>query len=174
MKVATSVLDVLQEKFATTRRELAAALIERDDEIDVVLTALIANEHALFVGNPGTGKSLLLDSLLAWTGGRRFSILLTKFSVPEEVCGAISLAALKEDRFIRITTGKLPEADYAFIDEIFKASSAILRSVTSIVTPTILSFSASPSPAADTCAWPRSSSQMVRPSSARRMRYWLK
>ena len=133
MKVATSVLDVLQEKFATTRRELAAALIERDDEIDVVLTALIANEHALFVGNPGTGKSLLLDSLLAWTGGRRFSILLTKFSVPEEVCGAISLAALKEDRFIRITTGKLPEADYAFIDEIFKASSAILNTLLKIL-----------------------------------------
>ena len=108
---------------------MTAALIERD----IVLTALVANEHALFVGNPGTAKSLLLDSLLAWTGGKKFSILLTKFSVPEEVCGAISLAALKEDRFIRITTGKLPEADYAFIDECFKASSAILNTLLKIL-----------------------------------------
>ena len=108
---------------------MTAALIERD----IVLTALVANEHALFVGNPGTAKSLLLDSLLAWTGGKKFSILLTKFSVTEEVCGAISLAALKEDRFIRITTGKLPEADYTFIDECFKASSAILNTLLKIL-----------------------------------------
>jgi MoxR-like ATPase len=133
MKVARPDPDFLQEKFATTRKELSAALIERDDEIDVVLTALIANEHALFVGNPGTAKSLLLDSLLKWTGGKKFSILLTKFSVPEEVCGTISLSALKEDRFIRITTAKLPEADFAFVDEIFKASSAILNTLLKIL-----------------------------------------
>ena len=56
-------------KFATTRTEMAAALIERDDEIDLVLTALIAKEHVLLVGPPGCAKSLLLDSLLAWAGG---------------------------------------------------------------------------------------------------------
>jgi MoxR-like ATPase len=133
MKLARPVTDILQEKFAKVRKELTAALIERDDEIDVVLTALIANEHALFVGNPGTAKSMLLDSLLTWTGGKKFSILLTKFSVPEEVSGVISLAALKEDRFIRITTGKLPEADYAFVDECFKASSAILNTLLKIL-----------------------------------------
>ena len=133
MKLARPATDILQEKFATVRKELTAALIERDEEVDVVLTALVANEHALFVGNPATAKSMLLDSLLAWTGGKKFSILLTKFSVPEEVCGAISLAALKEDRFIRITTGKLPEADYAFIDECFKASSAILNTILKIL-----------------------------------------
>ena len=66
---------------------------------------------------------MLLDALLAWTGGRKFSILLTKFSVPEEVFGPVSITGLKEDRYVRVTTGKLPEADCAFVDEIFKASS---------------------------------------------------
>ena len=117
----------IQTKFAATRRELSAALIERDDEIDVVLTALIAQEHALLVGPPGCAKSLLLDALLGWTGGTKFSILLTKFSVPEEVFGPVSVVGLKEDRYARITTGRLPEADFAFVDEIFKASSAILK-----------------------------------------------
>ena len=64
----------LQEKFATTRRELAEALIERDDEIDLALTALVAGEHVLLVGPPGCGKSLLLDSVLSFTGGTKFSI----------------------------------------------------------------------------------------------------
>ena len=116
-------------KFAATRAEMSSALIERDDEIDLVLTALIAKEHVLLVGPPGCAKSLLLDSILKWSGGTRFAILLTKYTVPEEVVGPVSLAGLKEDRYLRITTGKLPEADFAYLDEVFKASSAILNTL---------------------------------------------
>jgi MoxR-like ATPase len=124
----------LQDKFATTRKELAACLIERDDEIDLALTALIAQEHLLLVGPPGTAKSLLCDSLTGWlTGGNLFSILLTKFSVPEEVFGPISVSGLKADIYRRIPTGKLPEATISFIDEIFKASSAILNTLLKII-----------------------------------------
>ena len=123
----------VRDKFALAHRELSAALIERDDEVDLVLTALIAGEHALLVGPPGCGKSLLLDSVLARTGGAKFSILLTKFTTPEEVVGPVSLAALREDRYVRITSGKLPEADYAFLDEAFKASSAILNTLLKIL-----------------------------------------
>jgi len=46
----------VQKKFLATRRELSAALIERDEEIDIVLTALVCNEHPLLVGQPGTEK----------------------------------------------------------------------------------------------------------------------
>jgi MoxR-like ATPase len=81
----------VREKFATVRRELSGALIERDVEIDLALTALLAGEHLLLVGPPGCAKSLLLDALLAWTGGAKFSLLLTKFTTPEEVVGAVSL-----------------------------------------------------------------------------------
>src|SRR3954466_1705657 len=127
MKLVRPECDPVREKFAAARRDLSSALIERDEEVDLALTALVANEHVLLVGPPGCGKSLLLDSLLSWTGGRKFSILFTKYSTPEEVLGPVSLSALKEDRYVRVTTGKLPEADYAFLDEVYKASSAILN-----------------------------------------------
>jgi tetratricopeptide (TPR) repeat protein len=110
MKVHRPDVTPVQEKLARARHELSAALIERDDEVDLVLTALVAREHALLVSPPGCGKSLLLDALLAWAGGSRFSILLTKFTVPEEVFGPVSLAGLKDDRYVRVTAGKLPEA----------------------------------------------------------------
>src|SRR4051812_5542238 len=123
----------VQDKFAAVRRDLAAALIERDAEIDLTLTALICREHLLLVGPPGCGKSLLLDALMRWLGGRTFSCLLTRFTTPEELFGPVSVAGLKEDKYRRVTVGKLPEADGCFLDEVFKGSSAILNTLLRIL-----------------------------------------
>ena len=125
--------DLVSEKFALARRELTAALIERDEEVDLVLTALLANEHVLLVGPPGCGKSLLLDAVMNWMSARRFSILLTKFTTVEEVMGPVSLTALKADRYRRVTAGRLPEAEVCFLDEIWKASSAILNTLLKVL-----------------------------------------
>ncbi len=118
---------VPQQKFIKARKEMSDALIERDGEIDMVLMALIAKEHPFLVGVPGTGKTLLLESVFEWTNGttKKFHCLFTKFTTPEEVFGPISVKGLKEDQYRRITTGMLPEAHVAFVDEIWKGSSAI-------------------------------------------------
>ena len=117
----------VKEKFDVTRKELNASLIERDEEVAILLTGLIAGEHLLLVGPPGCGKSLLIDSLMRWTHGSKFSCLLNRFTNPEELLGMYSLSELKNDRFVRITTNKLPESQYVFLDEIFRASPAILN-----------------------------------------------
>ena len=124
-----SVKDTLtvRDKFAVVRKELNESLIERSEEIDLLLTSLIAGEHLLLVGPPGCGKSLLIDSLMRWTHGSKFSCLLNRFSMPEELLGQYSLSELKFDKFVRITTNKLPESQYVFLDEIFRASPAILN-----------------------------------------------
>jgi len=128
-KPTHSVKDTLtvHDKFAAVRRELGASLIERSEEIDLLLTSLIAGEHLLLVGPPGCGKSLLIDSLMRWTHGSKFSCLLSKFSQPEELLGMYSLSELKADKFVRITTNKLPESQYVFLDELFRATPAILN-----------------------------------------------
>lgn len=124
----------VQAKFRNARATMVTSMIERDEEIDLVLTSLIAKEHPLLVGPPGTGKSMLLDSLMAWVGGgKRFSLLLNKFTTPEEVFGPISVQGLKQDVYRRVTTSKLPEAHFGFLDEIFKASTAILNTMLRIL-----------------------------------------
>jgi MoxR-like ATPase len=120
-------------KFQTCRDELNAALIDRDDEIQISLTALLAGEHAVFVGPPGTAKSLLADSIVNFLDCNKFSVLLNKFSKPEEVHGAVDVMALKSGVFRRITTGMLPECQVAFLDEVFKASSAILNTTLKVL-----------------------------------------
>lgn len=119
----------VRDKFAAVRKELSESLIERSEEIDLLLTGLIAGEHLLLVGPPGCGKSLLIDSLMRWTHGSKFSCLLNRFTFPEELFGPYSLSELKNDRFVRITTNRLPEAKFVFLDEIFKSSSSILNTL---------------------------------------------
>lgn len=120
----------VQDKFAVARRELAAALIERDSEIDLVLTALVAGENPLLLGPPGVGKSYLIDSLMGWvSGATKFSWLLGKFSEPNEIFGPLDITQLKAGRQVRVTAGKLPEAHLAFLDEVFKANTAILNTL---------------------------------------------
>src|SRR5256712_12424330 len=67
------------------------------------------------------------------TGARYFQWLLTRFTTPEELLGAVSLKALEEDDYRRLTTHKLPEAHIAFLDEVFKASSSILNTILTVM-----------------------------------------
>lgn len=125
--------DPLRARFADVRAALSSSLVERDDEIDLCLTALVAREHVLLVGPPGLAKSALLDGLLACATGTKFSILMTKHTQPEELFGPVSLAALKADRYVRVTAGRVPEAEFLFADELFKAGSSILNTLLRIL-----------------------------------------
>lgn len=119
---------------ATLQTQLAAALIEREREARACLLAAIAREHVLFVGPPGTAKSLLATSIAnAIDGARCFQTLLTKFSTPEEIFGPVSISALRADRYERKVDGYAPTAHVLFLDEIFKASSAILNTTLTLL-----------------------------------------
>jgi MoxR-like ATPase len=114
--------------------ELGRCFLERTEVIEGALAALVARQHLLLVGPPGTAKSMLADELCRRIeGADYFAWLLTKFTTPEEVFGAVSLRALELDEYRRVTTGKLPEAHVAFLDEVFKASSSILNALLTIL-----------------------------------------
>lgn len=121
-------------KLQALRSQLPQAVLERRDVADGLLLALLSGTHLLLLGLPGTAKSLLIRLVCsAVEGGQWFSWLLTKFSTPEELFGPYDLQGLKAGRYERITTGKLPEAHLAFCDEIFKANSAILNSLLTLL-----------------------------------------
>lgn len=121
------------ETLTRIRAELKAALIERDELVDGALLALICGQHLLILGPPGSAKSMLARELCRRLGGRYFEWLLTKFSTPEELFGPVSLAALEAGSYERVTAHKLPEAEIAFLDEIFKANSAILNALLTLL-----------------------------------------
>lgn len=123
----------MHQHFMLLRSELIAAFPERKDVIDGALAAVLAGEHVILIGPPGTAKSALARSIAQAFGGTYFERLMTKYSQPDELFGPVSLKALEQDRFVRVTKGKLPEAEFAFVDEVFKSSSAVLNSLLSLI-----------------------------------------
>jgi MoxR-like ATPase len=123
-----------QGKIARIREELNAQFLERGELIDGALCALLSAHHVLIIGPPGTAKSMLAEELCQRIeGASYFQWLLTKFTTPEEIFGAVSLKALEQDDYRRVTTHKLPEAHIAFLDEIFKANSSILNALLTLI-----------------------------------------
>jgi len=123
-----------QAKLSLIREELNQTFFERSELIDGALCALLSANHVLIIGPPGTAKSMLAEELCKRIeGANYFQWLLTKFTTPEELFGAVSLKALEQDEYRRVTTNKLPEAHIAFLDEIFKANSSILNALLTLI-----------------------------------------
>jgi MoxR-like ATPase len=121
-------------KLGSIRDELNHLFLERTELIDGALCGLLSASHVLVIGPPGTAKSMLADELCRrLVGANYFQWLLTKFSTPEEILGAVSLKGLEQDDYRRVTDHKLPEAHIAFLDEIFKANSSILNALLTLI-----------------------------------------
>ena len=123
----------LAQKLRRVESILSSRYPGRDTYARALVLALATGEHVVLISPPGTAKSAMVRDLARLVNARFFMYLLTRFTEPSELFGPLDLIALKEGRYQRVTRGKLPEAEIAFLDEIFKANSAVLNSLLSIL-----------------------------------------
>ncbi len=125
LRAATSMREALQVA--------QAGLVERDVVVELIALAAVSREHLLVIGPPGTAKSEAVRRTARALGGTLFEYLLGRFTEPSEIFGPVDLKRLKDGVVETATAGMLPEADVAFLDEVFLGSTAILNTLLGIL-----------------------------------------
>lgn len=111
-------------------KQVAGEYHERDQETRMIVTGVLAGQHTLLLGPPGTGKSALVREITSRiTSARYWEILLSKFTAPSAIFGPVDVAALAQGSYRQVFDGHATTAHIAFVDEIFKCSSAALNSM---------------------------------------------
>lgn len=107
--------------------------IGRQQLAELIILAAIAKEHLLVIGPPGTAKSAVVRRMARIMDGNYFEYLLGRFTEPSELFGTVNLKKLREGSVETDTQGMLPEAEIAFLDEVFLGSTAILNTLLGIL-----------------------------------------
>ena len=130
---SVSPLDAAARHLRHTIRSATSGLVGREQLAELIVLAAVAQEHLLVIGPPGTGKSAVVRKVAQALGGRYFEYLLGRFTEPSELFGAVDLKKLREGTVETDVTGMLPEADVAFLDEVFLGSTAILNTLLTVL-----------------------------------------
>lgn len=105
----------------------------RENVVEAVLAAVLSGNHVFMFGPPGTGKSMVANEFAKTVNERVFTLLFGRSTEPDAVFGPIRLSMLKQDLRRHNTTGYLPEARIAFLDEVWKANNVVLNAMLTIL-----------------------------------------
>jgi len=121
-------------KLQNFRSALNTKFLEREDVIDGVLASVITKQNCFLFGLPGTGKSELVREISnGFKNSKFFGYLLSPTTDPSELFGPVAVSKLLKDEYVRDVEGYLPSANIAFLDELFRGSSADLNSLLTIL-----------------------------------------
>ncbi len=123
----------LTHRLAQIAQTLESRFLGKDEVIRLMLIAVVAGEHAVLIGPPGTAKSALIRTFSKLLQAHYFEYLLTRFTEPNEIFGPVDIAAFREGRYQRRTENMLPESEIVFLDEVFKSNSAILNALLTLL-----------------------------------------
>jgi len=121
--------------FKKTIDGLGEKIIDRSVELKVLQLLMLSEEHLMLDGPPGVAKSMLADfSFDEIKGSKIYTKRLMKGTMPEEVFGPMKIHKLRHESVVEFNTmGMMPEADFAYLDEVYRASDMLLESMLGVV-----------------------------------------
>ena len=126
-------IEILGTKLQEARGSIAQRFIGQDRVVDLTLTALICGGHAVLIGLPGMGKTMLVDTLSTVMGLKGNRIQFTPDLMPADILGSEILETSNDgSRSFRFLEGPV-FCQLLMADEINRASprtqSALLQAM---------------------------------------------
>lgn len=121
------------KRLNNAKRVLKDQFTGRDLAVDLLMLATVCHEHVLLIGPPGTAKTEIIRRFTELLDLKAFHYLLTRFTEPSELFGPLDLEEFQAGSYHIRTENMLPEAEIAFVDEVFQGSSAILNTLLTVL-----------------------------------------
>lgn len=130
-----SFISDVRDNYIAAFDSLNDVLEGRRAEIEVLRLAVLTRQHVLLVGPPGCAKSLFERPLFAlFPEATTYSYQFKKGTQLDEVFGPMDAKEYREHaRWHFNTKSMLPEANFAYLDEVYNASDLLLPSMLSIL-----------------------------------------
>jgi hypothetical protein len=131
-----------RDRISRLRDTLSEDFVNRVEAIHGLLAAIISRAGCVLLGPPGTAKSLLVrriaercDLRIGTDDANYFEYLLTAHTMPEELFGPTDIGLLLQQPPVvqRQTVARLPYAELAFLDEVFRGGSHIQNTLLTIL-----------------------------------------
>ena len=81
------IVDELKKAGEQIRKEISKTIIGQHDVVEILLTVLLANGHALLIGVPGLAKTLLINTLANTLDLKFNRIQFTPDLMPSDITG---------------------------------------------------------------------------------------
>jgi len=129
---AQNPIEIARQKLLEVEKTLNQMVIGHEEFIKALMIASIAGEHIVVIGPPGTAKSYAVRLFAKLVNASFYQYLLTKFTSFDEIFGSVDITALTKGEFKR-NWSRIIGSEFVFLDEIFKANSAILNALLSLL-----------------------------------------
>lgn len=136
----SAVLEAARVRFRAFFEELRGRFLEREDTIEQIALALLAKEHVLLTGPPGTAKSALARAVLQNVVDRDsgqpslFARQFTESTVQTDLIGPVDFKTLMASgRSEHFTDEGMLGAVHAFLDEVLDGRDMLLRTTLNVL-----------------------------------------
>ena len=130
-------IEISRERVLQVEKTLNKIIIGHEEFVKALILACVAGEHIVVIGPPGTAKSYAVHTLAKLLNTRFYMYLLTKFTSFDELFGTVDIVSLTKGEYRR-NWSRIVTSDFVFLDEIFKANSAILNALLSLLQERII------------------------------------
>ena len=128
----TNPIEIARQKLLEVEKRLNQLVIGHEEFVKALMIATVAGEHIVVIGPPGTAKSYAVKLFAKLVNASFYQYLLTKFTSFDEIFGTVDIISLSKGEFRR-NWSRIITSEFAFLDEIFKANSAILNALLSLL-----------------------------------------